>query len=172
MSFIRALQNRVMLMIGRGVVSSVTDSKKIQSVQLTLSVDETRDAERFQQYGFTSVPKSGAEAVALAVGGERGHTIVIAVDDRRYRLRGLASGEVAIYNDTGAKVVLKADGSIEIVPSGTGKVKLGGTLLTQALTTEAFATAVCASLTALTAGVFPATPDLIPLALTTKTEAL
>jgi hypothetical protein len=81
-------------------------------------------------------------------------------------------GEVADYNNTGATILLKNDGSITITPALTGKIKIGGSLLTQTLPTEAFALAVCAALATLTGGTFPATPDLIPLGLTTKTEAL
>ncbi|WP_431477838.1 phage baseplate assembly protein domain-containing protein [Massilia eburnea] len=56
--------------------------------------------------GFTSVPKPGAEGVVVFVGGNRDHGLVIAVEDRRFRLKGLASGEVAIYDDQGQKVHL------------------------------------------------------------------
>jgi hypothetical protein len=62
-------------------------------VQLTIrsgDVAEVRDkAERFQDYGFTSNPKRGAEAIVLFPGGQRAHAIIIAVDDRRYRKTGL-----------------------------------------------------------------------------------
>lgn len=169
---IAQLKNIIMLLVGRCVVAAVGDTTKMQTMQITLSADEDREVERFQNYGFTSVPKTGAEGLALAVGGDRGHTVVIAVDDRRYRLKALSSGEVAVYNNTGSSVVLKADGSIEILPALTGKLRLGGTLLTQAVATRAFATAVCTALNTLTSGVFPATPDLIPTGLTSKTEAL
>jgi phage gp45-like len=39
---------------------------------------------------------------------------VICIADRRYRPTGLASGEVSVYDKNGSKVLLKADGSIEI----------------------------------------------------------
>lgn len=166
------LNNRVRNLVGRCVVAAVDDTTKMQTMQITLSAGEDREVERFQNYGFTSVPKAGAEGLAVAVGGDRGHTVVIAVDDRRYRLKALASGEVAVYNHTGASVVLKADGSIELVPATSGKIRLGGTLLTQAIPTQAFATAVCTALNTLTGGTFPLTPNLIPAGLTTKTEAI
>jgi phage gp45-like len=34
------------------------------------------------------------------------------VDDRRYRLTGLAKGEVALYDDLGSKIHLQRDGNI------------------------------------------------------------
>lgn len=112
---IAPLHRRIMLSIARGVVKVVDDSKGLQKVQITLLADEVADKlERVQQYGFTSKPKAGAEAVALFLGGNRDHGVVIAVDDRRYRLKGLADGEVALYTDTDSKIVLKNGGKIEV----------------------------------------------------------
>jgi phage baseplate assembly protein V len=106
-------------------VQFVDDGKKLQVVQLGLGEDETRDGlERFQQYGLTSVPLAGAEAVVLFVGGTRDHGLVVAVDDRRYRPTGLQPGEVAIYNSVGGRVLLKADGTLEV----TGATKFSSTV--------------------------------------------
>jgi phage baseplate assembly protein V len=174
-NLLRSLQNKIMLLAGRCVMLAANDALKMQGVQIKLLADETRTAERFQNYGVSSVPLPGAEGVAIAIGGERGHTVVIAMDDRRHRPRGMLPGEVAIYNNTGASVVLKSDGSIIATPALSGKIKIGGSVLTQALPTEAFATVVCGYLATLTAALpvpCPATPDLIPLGLTTKTEAI
>jgi phage baseplate assembly protein V len=96
-------------------VRLVADSGGLQVLQLGVLDGETRDGvERVQQYGFTSVPLSGAEAVVLFVGGRRDHGLVVAVDDRRYRLRDLAPGEVALYASAGQRMHLKADGSIDV----------------------------------------------------------
>lgn len=122
MSTLRALNQvmapalrRVALMVGRAILELVDDGAPLQTLQLSLLSDEVRaNVERVQQYGFTSHPQNGAEAVAVAVGGSRDHLVVIAVDDRRYRLRGLAQGEVAIYTDEGDKIVLKRGGIIEM----------------------------------------------------------
>ena len=114
----RPLVQRLHLMIGRAVVLLVNDATKMQSLQVSLLADEVReDVERFQNYGFTSHPHPGAEAVAACVAGSRDHVLVIAVDDRRYRLRSLAQGEVAIYTDEGDKIVLKRGGVIEVTAS-------------------------------------------------------
>jgi hypothetical protein len=43
---------------------------------------------------------------------------------------------VALYNDVGASVTLKADGSIEAVPAGSGTVKIGGSSLLRKLIDE------------------------------------
>lgn len=112
---LQPLHQRVMLMISRALVLVVKDAAGLQGLQVSLLADEVReDVERFQEYGFTSHPHPGAEAVAACVAGSRDHVLVIAVDDRRYRLRGLAQGEVAIYTDEGDEIVLKRGGIIEM----------------------------------------------------------
>lgn len=108
---IAPLQRRVAMMVARGVLDLIDDGKKMQTVQVKLFADEVAPAvERFQEYGFTSSPFPGAEAVVVFPGGVRSHGIIVAVDDRRYRLTGLAGGEVALYDDQGQVVHLKRDG--------------------------------------------------------------
>ncbi|HAX1879240.1 TPA: phage baseplate assembly protein, partial [Escherichia coli] len=69
-------------------------------------------------YGFTSAAQDGAEGVALFPAGDRSHGVVVVVADRRYRLKGLKRGEVALYDDQGQSVVLTRSG---IVVNGAGK---------------------------------------------------
>lgn len=109
------LHRRVRLMVSRAVVGLVNDTLKLQGLQVSLLADEVRErAERLQQYGFTSHPHPGAEAVVVCVAGNRDHPLVIAVDDRRYRLRGLAQGEVALYTDEGDRIHLRRGRLVEI----------------------------------------------------------
>lgn len=114
--FIDPLKRRVQMMVARAVVNLVYDGLKLQEVQLGVMKNETREGvERFQEYGFTSHPLAGAEAVVLFVGGNRDHGLVIAVDDRRYRLKPLEAGEVAIYTDEGDYIKLGRGGTITMV---------------------------------------------------------
>lgn len=111
----RALHNRIMLIVARATLNSTNDGNQMQTAQLGVLEDETRDnVERFQNYGFTCHPLPGAEAAVVFAGGNRDHGMVLAVDDRRYRLKSLAPGEVAIYTDEGDKVVLKRGRVVEI----------------------------------------------------------
>ena len=111
--------------------------KEIRNRQAFYQFEILEKVERFQEYGFTSVPKNGAEAVLVAVGGSREHGLVVAIDDRRYRLKGLAAGEVALYDDQGQKVHLKrdgiyaeTDGKIEAIAGSTARIVApGGTTL-------------------------------------------
>lgn len=109
------LRNRIANMVARAVVKMVSDSGKLQMVQLGILDGETREGcERLQEYGLTSVPLAGAEAVVLFVGGRRDHGLVVAVDDRRHRKTGLQPGEVALYTDEGDYILLKRGRLIEI----------------------------------------------------------
>lgn len=101
----------VSMMVARVVVRLVNDAGGLQVLQVDGLADETLDAvERFQNYGFTSRPRPGAEGIMVSVGGVRSQGVVIAVDDRRYRLRAMAEGEVAMFDDLGQLVHLKRDG--------------------------------------------------------------
>lgn len=132
----KLLATRLANLVSRAVVRRVDDSTKMQSLQVTLLADETRDGvERVQNYGFTSVPQAGAEAVTVFVSGYRDHGLVVAVDDRRYRLTGLEAGEVAIYTDEGDKVVLKRGGTIEV--TAATKVVLNAPVVELAGNTQA-----------------------------------
>ena len=108
MNPIDAVKRMVLNVVNRAVVRLVNDDLKMQAMQIEVLRGEVRQAvERFQNYGFTSVPMKGAEAVVLFPGGLREQGLIIAVDDRRYRLKGLEAGEVAIYTDEGDYVHLK-----------------------------------------------------------------
>ncbi len=137
---LKPLLRRVRLMVARAVVRLIDDAKAQQMLQVELLAGETRDTvERFQQYGLSSHPHPGAEGVAVCVGGNRAHTLIINVDDRRYRLTNIAQGEVALYDDLGSKVHLRRGGAIDIVCSSqvtvdapdthiTGNVQIDGAL--------------------------------------------
>lgn len=102
------LSSRVMMMFGRGVLRGVNDANGRQQLQVELLKGELRDGvEHMQNYGFTSHATGGDVAVAF-VGGNREQGIVLAVDDRRYRIT-LKAGEVAMYDDLGNKVELLRD---------------------------------------------------------------
>lgn len=108
--YMAPIKRRVALGIGRAILRAVSDVAGLQRVQVEALAGEVIDnAERFQQYGYTSHPHDGAEAVVLALGGNRNHPIVISVDDRRFRLLALEAGEVAIYDDLDQVVHLQRD---------------------------------------------------------------
>ncbi len=101
------VKNRVRLMVGRCIIAAVNGGGTIQVAQVNLMADETiDDIPIIQQYGFSSGPLPGSEAVAVFLGGQRDNGVIIATDDRRYRIKVL-NGEVAIYTDEGDSIHLK-----------------------------------------------------------------
>jgi phage gp45-like len=75
--------------------------------------DETlANREYFQHYGLTSRPLAGAEGIVIREGN---HIVMIASDDRRYRL-AIESGEVALYDDLEQRVHLTRDGIMVVSP--------------------------------------------------------
>ncbi len=133
-ALIERLRTRIANTVVRVVVKAVKDSQQIQELQVEMLASEVReDVERIQDYGFTSNPKPDAEGIAVCVDGRRGHSVIIAVDDRRYRIGNLESGEVAVYDCTGSKMLFKSNGDIEVTPSSgktaiVGDVTVSGTL--------------------------------------------
>lgn len=112
------LRRRLRLLVTRGVIRRVDDAAGLQRVQLTALAGETLDGvERIQTYGLTSFPHPQADCVILNVGASRSHPIIIAADDRRYRLH-LQAGEVALYDDLGQVVRLGRGGIVIEAPQG------------------------------------------------------
>ena len=106
-------------LISRAVITTVDTVKKCQAVGLKMIAgDQKQHVEHLEPYGFTSAAKDGAEGVALFPSGDRSHGVVVVVADRRYRMKGLKRGEVALYDDQGQSVVLTRSG---IVVDGAGK---------------------------------------------------
>ncbi len=109
------IRRRLNMILGRAVIAAITDDNGLQQCQISLLKNELVDKiDRYQNYGFTSHPKPGSQAVAVFNGGVRSNGVVICVDDKRYRLKGLEEGEVAIYTDEGDSIVFKRDRKIEV----------------------------------------------------------
>lgn len=111
----------------RGVATRVVGSGQALLIQLSGRADESlSDVEVFQHYGFASVPAVGVEVVAVAVGHSTAHLIVVGEADRGVRPTDLEAGEVALYSQAGARIVLKADGSVEVAPAEGQRLVLAG----------------------------------------------
>lgn len=125
----KPLKQRIFNVVARAVLALVDDDPKMQAVQVDILEGETKDGiERFQNYGFSSVPKKGAECIILALGGNRDHVVVIVADDRRYRPTGLDEGDSCQYTSKGIAIHCKDDGAIEIYPREGEKVTIHGDL--------------------------------------------
>jgi phage baseplate assembly protein V len=115
---LRPLAARISNTIVRGVVQLADDGLKQQLLQLGALAGQTiADAENFQPYGLSAIPLSGAEHVTIFPNGDQSHPITIAVSDRRHRPTGGSPGEVTLHCHTGAVVIMKANGDIELHPA-------------------------------------------------------
>lgn len=115
---IERLARRVLMMIGRGRITTCDDSGPVQMLQVRLGADEIRDrTPRIAEYGFTSNPPVGSDVLAVFLGGERTRGVVVGTNHQGSRLKGLGVGEVAIFDDQGQKVHISRSG---IVISGAG----------------------------------------------------
>lgn len=105
------LYMRLLMVACRGRVVLVNDANGMQLVQIQFGSTDVADAmPRIQSYGLTSVPMTGAHAVALFIGGDRSNGVVIGDNDLRYRLSGLNPGDVAVYDWRGQKILLSQKG--------------------------------------------------------------
>lgn len=116
------LYRRIVSCFGLGRVTTSRDGAGTHLAQVSFgdsNVTDVRDnTPLMQHWGLASRPKAGADAVVVFLGGNRGNGVVIATGDRRFWLKGLAEGEVALYDDQGQKVHLTRNG---IVIDGAGK---------------------------------------------------
>lgn len=125
--------------IRKAVINFVNNTLKMQTAQVEgLSGEIANDVDRYQNYGFNSIPKSietdgrGAECVLVDV-GSTDQRIIIATDDRRYRPTTGLPGDVMIYGPTDTpyaehidatqRIVLQQDGTI-LIKRGTTKIAL------------------------------------------------
>lgn len=121
---LQPIKNRLSLMIGRAILNVIDDSQGIQFVQLSALAGETLDKiPRMQNFGFTSNPPAGSEAIVLSLGGNRENMVVVATENRDSRFKSLAAGESAQYSADGASFALKTGKKAEMIVS---KLKITG----------------------------------------------
>lgn len=118
------LRRKIRQLFTRGLVTLVDPTTLMQTLQVELLSGEVLDkVEHFEGYGFTAHPNDGAEVLTVSLNGRRSHTIVLTVADRRFRLKNLAKGEVAIYTDEGDVIHFKRGNHIYIDSANQVTVK-------------------------------------------------
>ncbi|MDR5815785.1 phage baseplate assembly protein V [Caballeronia sp. LZ033] len=116
---LNALSRRIRLFVSRAVISFVDDTRTVQYLQAKINALETvGDIPRYVEYGLSSNPPLGSEALIVFGNGERTNGIVIATSNAKFRVTALKSGEVVVHDNTGQKVYLSQDG---MVLDGGGK---------------------------------------------------
>lgn len=111
----KSIMRRIENLLARAVVTGLNTASKCQMLQVELMPGEPKESmEHLEPYGFTSAPLLGAEGFALFMDGDRSHGVILSVSDRRYRIKGLKGGEVAIYTDEGDNITLKRGNTMEL----------------------------------------------------------
>ena len=94
----RRLRSRVDVMIARAVIARVNDAMRTQRLQLSILTDEVDDdVEHLQPYGVSFHPPAGSEAVVLAVGGARSHSVAICAQSPDARPQDVPEGCGGLY---------------------------------------------------------------------------
>ncbi|PZQ44872.1 MAG: hypothetical protein DI551_09225 [Micavibrio aeruginosavorus] len=122
--YLDPLKRRIYSIASRGTIKGVSDGGGRQYAQVGLLAGESRDnVERIQNFGLSSNPPAGTQAVVICVGGNRDHPIIIATDNQAARIGNLKSGETVIYNAAGDFVKIEIDGKITIKASSKVRVE-------------------------------------------------
>lgn len=111
---LQKLTNKIRRLFNRALVRRAKYAGKIRYLQiLGENGQPIPDIEHLEQYGVTSHPLPGAEAIALAFNGNGSHTVALLVGDQRHRLV-IEEGETALYTHYGDKVHLRKDRVMEL----------------------------------------------------------
>lgn len=143
--------SRIDNLVARAIVRLVGDSSTRQTAQVEVTKGELLDdVPRMQNYGLTGVPPAtGADATVLFLGGDRNEPIIVAMENRQFRLVGLESGEVALYDDLGNVVKLGRD---QVEVTAVTKLVATAPLIEVTATTKLSGTAPVVELTGSTSG--------------------
>ncbi|AUZ85784.1 phage baseplate assembly protein domain-containing protein [Methylophaga nitratireducenticrescens] len=105
---LKPIFRRVRLLLRRGVLVGSDSQKRMQVIQVQLTPDLTIEMEHFEPYGFTSRAHEGAEPIVGNIEG-KSHPVSLLIADRRYRIKNLEKGEVALHDDQGQVIHFKRD---------------------------------------------------------------
>lgn len=108
--------DKVRGMVRRATIKNVKDDGETQRCSVEVADGVWRDdVEIVQPFGFSAhVPEDGALGLVLCVGADEGDMVVLPIANPSKRMGGLQSGEVAIYNGHGDKLVMKKGGALEV----------------------------------------------------------
>jgi phage gp45-like len=109
------LWRRVLMAVMPVKITATDDSGPVHRAQVRGFAPETIDHMPVSQiYGLASHAMPGSDGVAVFLTGDRSSGVIIATGNQQYRLRDLAVGEVALYDNVGNIVHLHTDGTIKI----------------------------------------------------------
>lgn len=124
---LEALRLRLLLLLGRGRISLVDDGGPVQLVQVAMQGRSLHDqTPRLAEYGLSSNPPAGSDAVLVKLAGDHSQAVVIATGHQATRPTGLPAGATVLYDSQGSKVLLNADGTLLVHAETTVTVSTPG----------------------------------------------
>lgn len=117
MDIINEIVAKLRLIVGRCIITAVRQDKGGALADIELLAGEVRrNVEFLQQFGFSSRPDGDVSGLALFVGGSRENGVVVGSKGNASNMNvDLAPGEVAVHSPFGSSIILKKDGSIDLV---------------------------------------------------------
>lgn len=124
----RTVGDRMHNAVKRTTVEDTNEDPLFRESTLSLYAQEKqKEIEHMEPYGFTSRVKKPtgqkpnqqkAEGLMIFTGGNRSHGVLVVAGDRRYRMRALKEGELALFDDQGQQVHFTRDGIVTSAPKG------------------------------------------------------
>jgi len=111
------LYRRIMSMMGIGKITLTNDAKNNQYIQVQMLPNQVQELRVAGMYGHASVAPTDSDAIVIFIAGDRQNGIVIGTVNQAARMKNLAEGESALYDDIGQYVHLTKAG---IVINGGG----------------------------------------------------
>ncbi len=106
--FLTPILARIRRVILGAKIESTDDATPLQQMKVqTLGRAVYDKVEVFGQFGFTSRPPNGSDAIIVE---RNGKYIVIAVGDRQHRIRNIESGDSVVYDVRGQTIILNKSG--------------------------------------------------------------
>lgn len=113
---LQPIRDRLAMMVGRGVLAALEADGGLMRAGIEGIDDEVLgERDYVLDYGISTRPHPGAEALMLFLAGLRSNGVVVRLYDRRYTI-SLEYGEVAIHDDLGQKVHLTRTGIVATSP--------------------------------------------------------
>ena len=109
--YLQPLKNKLMLIVGRCILTAINNSGKTQKVTCTgLNGEKLSDIDRLENYGFTSVPRAGSEGVVVFPNANRGNGVIVVMADREARVKTLTEGDVCMFDYRGTMIIIDSLG--------------------------------------------------------------
>jgi len=115
-------------LIRRVVIRNVQDGGMTQTASAEVADGIWRDnVEIMQPYGFSSfVPEDGSLGLLIATGADESDPVLLPVGNPSNRMGGLNAGDVELYTKGGDRIVLLADGTLDINIGGEAVLVIPG----------------------------------------------